>query len=347
MVRCLEAQGQDVHRRSGSLLALSCRLEQEFRLFFHLAMPKEYTQLEWSPQVEEDCRRLVRLAVAEDLDRGHDWTTLALAPENAAASAQIVVRKAGVICGLQAARVTLHEMAAAVQWHPQAKDGDEMRAGDIAARVSGSARDLLTAERTLLNFIGRLSGIATLTRQYVTAVAGTSALIYDTRKTTPGWRRLEKYAVRCGGGTNHRSGLYDGILIKDNHLALGRQRKTGQLYRPAEAVQRARQFVAEVVAGDPQYAAMMIEVEVDSLEQLDDVLPTAPDIILLDNMSPAELREAVFRRNMAGSPTELEASGGVNLQTVRAIAETGVQRISVGALTHSAGYLDVALDWEP
>ena len=309
-------------------------------------MPKEYTQFAWTPVVEEDCRRLVRLAVAEDLDRGHDWTTLALAPEDAIAVAHVVARKQGVICGLESARVTLHEMSTKVEWHPLAKDGDELKAGDFAARLTGSARDLLTAERILLNFLGRLSGISTLTRQYVTAIAGTSARIYDTRKTTPGWRRLEKYAVRCGGGNNHRGGLYDGILIKDNHLALGRQRQNGPRYKPAEAVLRARQFLAEYFAADPRHAGMMLEVEVDSLIQLDEVLPTAPDIILLDNMNPSQLREAVFRRNMSAVSTELEASGCVNLETVRFIAETGVERISVGALTHSAICLDLALDWE-
>jgi nicotinate-nucleotide pyrophosphorylase (carboxylating) len=237
-------------------------------------------------------------------------------------------------------------MAAAVEWHPQAKDGDEMRAGSAVARVRGSARDLLTAERTVLNFIGRLSGVATLTRQYVQAVAGTSTRIYDTRKTTPGWRRLEKYAVRCGGGNNHRSGLYDAVLIKDNHLSLGRQSKGGPHFTPAEAVEQARRFLKQLFAAEPQQSGMMIEVEVDSLEQLEQVLPTAPDIVLLDNMTPSQIRDAVFHRNMAAVTTELEASGGVNLQTVRAIAETGVERISVGALTHSAVCLDVALDWE-
>ena len=161
------------------------------------------------------------------------------------------------------------------------------------------------------------------------------------------WRRLEKYAVRCGGGNNHRGGLYDGILIKDNHLALGRQRKKNSpRYKPADAVLLARKFLAEHFADDPQHAAMMLEVEVDTLLQLDAVLPTAPDIILLDNMKPKELREAVFRRNMSSAATELEASGGVNLETIREIAETGIERISVGALTHSAVFLDVALDWE-
>ncbi len=310
-------------------------------------MDKDFRQVVWNPQVEEDCRRLVRLAVAEDLDRGHDWTTLALAPEGAQAVAQIVARQAGIICGLEAARVTLLEMDATVSWQPLRKDGDGVQPSDIVARLEGSARDLLTAERTLLNFMGRLSGVATLTRKYVQAIAGTSAHIYDTRKTTPGWRRLEKYAVQCGGGRNHRSGLYDAVLIKDNHLALGRQRlKRSPRYKPAEAVLQAREFLAQHLAQDPSAAPLIVEVEVDTLNQFDEVLPTVPDIILLDNMSLENLRAAVMRRNLSGLATELEASGGVNLKTVRGIAETGVERISVGALTHSAICLDLALDWQ-
>ncbi len=170
------------------------------------------------------------------------------------------------------------------------------------------------------------------------------ARIYDTRKTTPGWRRLEKYAVRSGGGHNHRTGLFDAILIKDNHLALGQQPGGGH-FTPAEAVLRARQFREQATMPDPR-ASMLIEIEVDSLAQLDEVLPAGPDIVLLDNMSLAELCEAVRRRNELAPGVELEASGGVNLATVRQIAETGVDRISVGALTHSAVWLDVALDWQ-
>ena len=204
--------------------------------------------------------------------------------------------------------------------------------------------DLLAVERILLNLLGRLSGIATLTRQYVDAVAGTKARIYDTRKTTPGWRRLEKYAVRCGGGWNHRGGLHEAILIKDNHLALGAQSSDGaQRFTPAEAVTRAKQFVQEHAA-DP---GMVIEVEVDTLQQLDAVLPMRPDIVLLDNMSLSQLRDAVSRRDAVDPAIELEASGGVTLATVGEIAATGVERISVGALTHSAVALDIGLDWAP
>ena len=308
-------------------------------------MERDFVQLAWSAQVEEDCRRIVRLAVFEDLDRGYDWTTVALVPEGAGAAADVVARQAGVIAGLQAARVTLDEMDIPGQWQPRVSDGEHVAAGTVIATISGSARDLLTSERTILNLIGRMSGIATLTRRYVDALAGTQARIYDTRKTTPGWRRLEKYAVHCGGGRNHRLGLYDAVLIKDNHLALGRQGNLAQGYTPAEAVQQARQFLSESLAGAARAAAMIVEVEVDSLEQLAQVLPAGPDIVLLDNMTPELLRQAVALRNAAGSAAELEASGGVNLQTVRAIAESGVERISVGALTHSAISLDVALDW--
>jgi nicotinate-nucleotide pyrophosphorylase (carboxylating) len=230
------------------------------------------------------------------------------------------------------------------------QDGDSVVAGTVLASLAGPARDLLTSERLVLNFLARLSGIATLTRQYVKAVAGTAARIYDTRKTTPGWRRLDKYAVHCGGGHNHRTGLYDAILIKDNHLAFGHSEHGSTAFTPAAAVRKAKAFLAAQIAGEvPRGApdpAMMIEIEVDSLDQLREVLPEQPDIVLLDNMTPAQLRQAVEMRNSGGYATELEASGGVSLQSVRAIAETGVERISSGALTHSAISLDVALDWQ-
>lgn len=308
-------------------------------------MNRDFTQLAWSAQVEEDCRRIVRLAVFEDLDRGYDWTTIALVAEGATATADVVARQAGVIAGLDAARVALDEMDINCQWQPRVRDSDTVVAGTAIARISGSARDLLTSERTLLNLIGRLSGIATLTRHFVEAVAGTKARIYDTRKTTPGWRRLEKYAVHCGGGRNHRLGLYDAVLIKDNHLAVGQQPNVQQGYTPAQAVERVRQFIAQTLAEGERAADLIVEVEVDSLDQLREVLSAGPDLVLLDNMTPAMLREAVRIRNAARSSAELEASGGVNLETVRAFAESGVERISVGALTHSATCLDVALDW--
>lgn len=309
-------------------------------------MRKEYRQLTWDADVEHDCRQLVRLAILEDLERGHDWTTVALASEEAQSVANLVARQPGVIAGLEAARLTLDEMEIAAAWEPLVADGAKVEQGTLVARLRGPARGLLTAERTLLNLIGRLSGIATLTATYAAAIAGTKARLYDTRKTTPGWRRLEKFAVRCGGGHNHRLGLFDGVLIKDNHLALGRQGPRAARYTPAEAVLRAKQFVQQHGAGQERFTEMMIEVEVDSLDQLREVLPAAPDIVLLDNMSPALLREAVAIRDELAPNVELEASGGITLTTIRAVAETGIDRISSGALTHSAIVLDVALDWQ-
>jgi nicotinate-nucleotide pyrophosphorylase (carboxylating) len=213
-------------------------------------------------------------------------------------------------------------------------DGQRGEKGTELARVSGGVRTLLAAERTALNFLQHLSGIATLTRRYVDAVAGLPVQILDTRKTTPGWRLLAKYAVRCGGGHNHRMGLHDGVLIKDNHLApfgSGPDAIT-------KAVQAARAKVGHTVP---------LEIEVDTLEQLDAALAVRPDIVLLDNMTLDQMREAVRRRNAVAPEVKLEASGGVNLESIRGIAETGVDSISVGALTHSAPALDIALDYLP
>lgn len=308
-------------------------------------MNKEFSQITWDEQVEDDCRQLVRLAVREDLGQAYDWTTVSLVGHEAQGRAVVVARQAGVICGLEAARTVLDEMAPSVVWEPLLPDGSPVTPGTAVAQMAGPARNLLTCERIVLNFIGRLSGIATLTSQYVGKVAGTKARIYDTRKTTPGWRRLEKYAVRCGGGQNHRAGLYDGVLIKDNHLALGAAADGAHRYTPAEAVERARAFLHQ---GLPAAEAerLLIEVEVDTLAQLRTVLPAQPDLVLLDNMQPDVLREAIAIRDREAADVELEASGGINLQTVAAIAATGVDRISVGALTHGASSLDVGLDWQ-
>jgi nicotinate-nucleotide pyrophosphorylase (carboxylating) len=294
--------------------------------------------------LEHRCRELTRLAVLEDLGRTWDWTTVALVPTGTGGRAEVVARQPGVIAGLRAAQVALDQMECDLRWDQRVADGTAVRAGQPVAHMDGSARDLLTAERLVLNLVGRLSGIATLTRQYVQAVRHTRARIYDTRKTTPGWRDLEKYAVRCGGGRNHRRGLYEAVLIKDNHLALG---ATGQAarYTPAQAVQQARRCLQQTLP-EQQAASVIVEVEVDTLEQLDDVLTVEPDIVLLDNMSPSQLREAVGRRDRLGADTELEASGNVNLETIASIAASGVERISVGALTHSAVALDVGLDWQ-
>lgn len=304
-------------------------------------MQRDFQQSLWDTATEDDCRQLIRLAVREDLGRAYDWTTVALVGPETAGQAQVVARRGGVIAGLPAAQLVLAEMDAQVLWQPRIADGAAVTAGTVLATVSGSARSLLTAERPLLNFLGHLSGIATLTRRYVEAVAGTQARLYDTRKTTPGWRRLEKYAVRMGGGHNHRTGLFDAVLIKDNHLALGAVGGRS----PAEAVAAARDFLARLPAGEPA-RDMIVEVEVDTLAQFAEVLAAGPDIVLLDNMSLDDLRSAVARRNAQAPEVELEASGGVNLQTIRGIALTGVDRISVGALTHSATWFDVGLDWE-
>jgi nicotinate-nucleotide pyrophosphorylase (carboxylating) len=303
---------------------------------------KEFTQWHWAPVLEDDCRQLVRLAIREDFDQSYDWTTVALVPEASHARAHIVARQPGIAAGLATIPVVLQEMDTPIQWQPARADGSPLQPRDPLGILFGPARDLLAAERLILNLLGRLSGIASLTRQYVSRVGGTRAQIYDTRKTCPGYRRLDKYAVLCGGGHNHRTGLFDAILIKDNHLAFGSSGP--HRYTPAQAVQAARAFVQQSLPPE-QSQTMIIEIEVDTLDQFQQVLPVQPDIILLDNMTLSQLRQAVEIRDAAGSDTQLEASGGVHLDTVRGIAETGVDRISVGALTHSAPCLDIGLDW--
>jgi nicotinate-nucleotide pyrophosphorylase (carboxylating) len=310
-------------------------------------LDKEFHQIGWDDRLREDAARLVRMAAQEDLGPFCDCTTESVVPAEALGRAAVVVRQAGVIAGLRVAELAVREFEPRLLWTAQAADGDAVVAGQCVARIEGPARGILTSERTMLNLLGRLSGIASLTRRYVEAISGTKARIYDTRKTTPGWRRLEKYAVRLGRGTNHRTGLYDAVLIKDNHLALAAEwGQEGQDYSPAAAVVQARAWLRERVS-EPVRSRTIVEVEVDSLGQLAQVLPARPDIVLLDNMGPSQLREAVALRDAQYPQVELEASGGVNLQTVRAIAEAGVDRISVGALTHSALALDIGLDWLP
>ncbi len=310
-------------------------------------MAKDFDQIAWDARLEADLRDLLRLAIREDLGDTGDCTTEALVPEAATGRADCIARQPGVIAGLPGAEAVLKLVEPRLRWRPEKEDGQRVEPGDCVARIEGPARGILTAERVVLNLLGRLSGIATLTRRCVDAVAGTGARIYDTRKTTPGWRRLEKYAVRCGGGHNHRTGLFDAILIKDNHLALGAGSGPSRGgYAPAEAVARARRFLEER-RPEPAGGQMIVEVEVDTLAQLDDVLPARPDVVLLDNMTPTELAEGVRRRDAAASEVELEASGGVRLETIGRIAASGVDRISVGALTHGAASLDLALDWRP
>lgn len=304
---------------------------------------KEYRQIVWDDDAEDDCRQLIRLAVREDLGRLYDWTTVALVPESASGRALVAARRAGVVAGLPAARIVAEEYDPQIEFSERVQDGDSVERGQVLAELSGPARSLLTAERPLLNLLGRLSGIASLTRAYVDAIAGSQARIYDTRKTTPGWRRLEKLAVRAGGGWNHRLGLFDAVLIKDNHLALGAATEQGR-YTPAQAVAKVRKFLHSLEP-DEGHAAMIVEVEVDTLEQLAEVLPSGPDIVLLDNFSPDALRQAVASRNADYPNVLLEASGGIDLTTVANVAQSGVDRISVGALTHSASWFDVGLDW--
>ncbi|MBL8864892.1 MAG: carboxylating nicotinate-nucleotide diphosphorylase [Gemmataceae bacterium] len=276
--------------------------------------------------------RLIDLALAEDLGTTGDRTTLALIPPDSVATAAFVARTPGVIAGLAVAKFVLAAVSRDLRLDCTVADGAKVDAKTTVATVTGPQAAILVAERTALNFLQRLSGIATQSRRFVDAVAGLPVKVLDTRKTTPGWRLLEKYAVRAGGAANHRIGLYDAILIKDNHIA-------GVGGDVRIAVERAR--------GYPGNAGLPVEIEVDSLVQLDHVLPTKPEIVLLDNMSLDALREAVRRRNAASPGTLLEASGGVNLSTIRGIAETGVDRVSVGALTHSVAALDIALDFLP
>jgi nicotinate-nucleotide pyrophosphorylase (carboxylating) len=269
-------------------------------------------------------RPIVEAALAEDLGRAGDITGQACIDAEARLSVVYASRQDGRVSGLSCARLALAALDPTATFEVVTPDGADAAPGAVLARAEGAARAVLAAERVGLNLLGRLSGIATLTRSYVRLVEGTGAVIVDTRKTTPGLRALEKYAVRCGGGINHRFGLDDAILIKDNHVAA-----CGGV---GEAVRRARASAGHLVK---------VEVEVDGLDQLEDALKHGPDVVMLDNFSLDDLRTAVA---LAKGRAVLEASGGVNLTTVRAIAETGVDVISVGALTHSAPVLDIGLD---
>jgi nicotinate-nucleotide pyrophosphorylase (carboxylating) len=305
-------------------------------------MKQDFTQIVWDAALEAECRRIVRSAFDEDLQQIGDWTTNALVRPDAIGRAAVVSRQPGVVAGLPAAQMAAAEFDPRINWHPAITDGSAIEAGTVLATLDGPARSLLTVERVLLNLLGRLSGIATLTRRFVDAVGSAPVRIYDTRKTTPGWRRPEKYAVRQGGGWNHRLGLFDAVLIKDNHLAVAAA--AGSNLTPAEALLHVRKFL--IAAASNSSVPKLLEVEVDTLEQLRAVLPTGPDIVLLDNMPLDQLRAAVALRNSAAPNVELEASGGVTLSTIADVARTGVERISVGALTHSAIGLDIGLDWE-
>jgi len=281
------------------------------------------------PLTAEEIRQAVERGLAEDIGSG-DVTTLATVPSGLKASAVMAAREPLVLAGLALASAAFQQLAADVEIVRRVEDGQHVNAGAILISVSGPARALLSAERVALNFVQRLSGVATLTAQFVTAIKGTRAQILDTRKTTPGWRRLEKYAVSCGGGQNHRFGLYDMVLIKDNHLAALSGEPDGPI---AAAVARARR----------PYPDLKVEVEADTLEQVEQALKAGADRILLDNMNPLQLRLAVQK---CKGKAQTEASGGITLAGVRAIAETGVDFVSVGALTHSARAVDIGLDFQ-
>ena len=276
-----------------------------------------------------EIRHAVKNALAEDIGAG-DATTLATIPLNAKSAAFLRARENLVVAGIGFAEAAFRQLSPKIKIQKLARDGQKISAGKTILKISGPARAILSAERVALNFIQRLSGVATLTSQFVETVRGTKSKILDTRKTTPGWRRFEKYAVTCGGGKNYRLGLFDQILIKDNHLAALRDEKPNAI---AAAVSRARK----------KFPKLKIEVEADNLAQVAQAADAGADFILLDNMDLKRLRLAV---KIVKGRAKTEASGGVNLKTVRAIAKTGVDFISVGALTHSARAVDIGLDFE-
>jgi len=269
---------------------------------------------------------LIRYALAEDIGSG-DVTTRAVIPDETRGNAHIIAKEPLVVAGTEVARRVFLLVDPSLRVGICKHDGSHARPGDLLVEVSGGVSTMLMAERTAVNFLQRLSGIATLTRAFVERVAGTSARIVDTRKTTPGWRVLEKAAVRAGGGCNHRFGLYDGVLIKDNHIA---------------AVGGVGPAVAAIRRQIPH--TLKIEVEVETLDELDEAIAVGADAVLLDNMAPAVMAEAVRR---AGGRLTLEASGGISLDNVREVAETGVHLISVGALTHSARGVDISMEIVP
>ena len=282
----------------------------------------------------ESLQPLLTLALDEDIGPG-DLTTDVLIATEAVASGDLLAKADGVVAGLLFVTPILSRVDGRLRFEPALEDGAALRHGIPCGGITGPVRPLLTVERTLLNFLQVLSGVATLTRQYVDAVAGTDVQILDTRKTTPGWRYLEKYAVRMGGGVNHRTGLYDGVLIKDNHLAVRAPNHVGETI--AGLVREARSQISP---------AIPIQVEVERVDYLREVLASEPDVVLLDNMTVPVIREAVRMRDrlFGDSGPALEASGGITLANVREVAETGVDRISVGALTHSAPVLDISLE---
>ncbi|MBR0190813.1 MAG: nicotinate-nucleotide diphosphorylase [Thermoguttaceae bacterium] len=373
-------------------------------------MAKDYQAITWCSAVEDDFRSLLDIAIREDVESIGDLTSLSLIPEKAVGRAAVVARGEGVIAGMPTVQIICEAISPDLRWAPLVDDAAHVIQKQKIGILSGPARAMMQAERLILNFVARLSGIATTTNQYVQLIADTKSKVYDTRKTTPGWRLLEKYATCCGGAQNHRAGLYDAILIKDNHLALaaGRAGLGALEYDPALAVRKVRQFLAEqdelgprppvhchgnliatckmrtsllaavaevtgsavlsqIIAKTPCHELeiahkenqqvprkpadnfpakdVIVEVEVDTFQQFEEVLSADPDIIMLDNMSCDLMRRAVELRNQRKPEIELEASGGITLNTIHDVAMTGVERISVGALTHSFQIFDLGLDW--
>ena len=302
---------------------------------------KEYRPVAVNDELENDLRCLVRLSIAEDLSDAMDWTTVCLIEPESTGCCQIVPRETGICAGLAVLPWIIDEFDAKLHCERSIEDGSPLVPGNPIATIRGSARDLLTAERTILNIISRMCGVATLTHEFTKKIENTKTRLYDTRKTTPGWRRLEKYAVRCGGGHNHRTGLFDGFLIKDNHLALAGD-SSGPMPTNVAADKALRWRGASI---ESMLAPEIVEIEVDSLKQFSDCLQSKPDIILLDNFALEELEEAVAIRDEKASDIELEASGNVTIDTIGKIASTGVDRISSGALTHQATWLDLGMDW--
>lgn len=373
-------------------------------------MAKDYQAITWCSAVEDDFRTLLDIAIREDIESIGDLTSLSLIPDSAVGRAAVVSRSEGIIAGMPTVEIICGAISPDLHWEPLVQDGERVQKKARIGILSGPARAMMQAERLILNFVARLSGIASTTDKYVQAIAGTKAKVYDTRKTTPGWRLIEKYATCCGGAKNHRAGLYDAILIKDNHLALaaGRAGLGALEYDPAKAVRTVRKYLEEqdelgprppihchgnlvatckmrtsllaavaevtgsavlsqIIAKTPCHLIEMahkeneqvprkpadnfpakdviVEVEVDTFQQFESVLSADPDIIMLDNMSCELMAKAVLLRNERKPEIELEASGGITLETIRDVAATGVERISVGALTHSFHMFDLGLDW--
>jgi nicotinate-nucleotide pyrophosphorylase (carboxylating) len=298
----------------------------------------------WGPVEEAAARRLITLALAEDLTapdgRRGDVTCKALVPEKLGGQAAWVARAPGVLAGLPVVSLVFAQLNPLVKVEPLIPEGAALAQGMPIARLRGPMRALLEGERTALNLLQRLSGVATLAKRYAEQIADLPCVVLDTRKTTPGWRVLEKYAVRTGGAANHRMGLADGILVKDNHLAC----LAGKMRADPATAQKAAQKAKEYAKAHPP---LSVEVEVETLDQLRVVLPESPNVVLLDNMTPALVREAVALRNQMAPGVKLEASGGIRLENLREYALAGADRISVGAMTHQATALDMAIDFIP